>query len=208
MTRIKICGVTRPDDARNAALLGATAVGLNFHSESPRSVTPEQAAQIIDVLPLFVTAVGVFVNYPDPQALEDFAVSLGLDAVQLHGDETPEYCSMITRVKVMKVLRVNDSFKVQNLARYRVSGFLLDAWSRDAYGGTGRTFEWHRAAGANAFGHIVLAGGLKPGNVGEAIGQLHPFGVDVSSGVESSPGEKDYGLMEQFTEAVRHADEA
>jgi phosphoribosylanthranilate isomerase len=208
VTRIKICGVTRPDDARNAALLGAAAVGLNFHPESPRLVTAEQAARIIDVLPPFVSSVGVFVNYPDPQALEDFAVSLGLDAVQLHGDESPEYCSMITRVKVIKALRVGESFKVQNLAHYRVSGFLLDAYRSGSYGGTGHTFEWDRAAGANAFGHIVIAGGLNPGNVGEAIGQLHPFGVDVSSGVESSPGEKDYDLMQQFVDAVEKADEA
>ena len=115
MTRIKICGVTRPDDARNAAVLGAAAVGLNFHAESPRVVTPEQAARIIDVLPLFVTSVGVFVNYPDPQALEDFAISLGLAAVQLHGDESPEYCSMITRVKVIKALRVGEA------SRFRIS---------------------------------------------------------------------------------------
>ena len=207
MTRIKICGLTRPDDAKNAALLGAAAVGLNFHTESPRVVTPEQAARIIDVLPLFVTSVGVFVNYPDPQALEDLATSLGLDAVQLHGDESPEYCSMITRVKVIKALRVGEAFKVQNLAHYRVSGFLLDTYRRGAYGGTGRTFEWDRAAGANAFGHIVVAGGLNPGNVAEAINQLHPFGVDVSSGVESSPGEKDYDLMQQFVDEVKRADD-
>jgi len=206
VTRIKVCGVTRPDDARNAALLGADAVGLNFHPESPRFVTPEQAARVIDALPLFVTSVGVFVNYADPQALEDFAVSLGLNAVQLHGDESPDYCSRITRVKVMKAFRVGESFRVQSLAHYRVAGFLLDAFSRGAYGGTGRTFEWHRAAGANAFGNIVIAGGLGPENVEEAIRELHPFGVDVASGVESAPGEKSYDLMARFVEAVRRAD--
>lgn len=206
MTRIKVCGVTLPDDARQAALLGADAVGLNFSPQSPRFVTPEQAARIIDSLPLFVAAVGVFVNYPDPQALEDFAMSVGLDVVQLHGDESPEYCSMITRVKVMKALRVRPGFRVQSLAHYHVSGFLLDAYSSEAYGGTGTTFEWHDAAGANAFGDIIIAGGLNPENVGEAIFELHPFGVDVSSGVESSPGEKDYHLMQQFVDAVRRAD--
>lgn len=206
MTRIKICGVTRPEDARDAALLGADAIGLNFHPASPRSVTAGHAVRIIEVLPLFVTSVGVFVDYPDPQALEDFAVSIGLDAVQLHGDESPDYCSMITRVKVLKALRVGEAFRVQDLARYRVSGFLLDAYSREARGGTGRTFDWSRAAGANAFGHIVVAGGLDHTNVCAAIGQLHPFGVDVSSGVESAPGEKSYDLMQRFVEAVHRAD--
>jgi len=148
----------------------------------------------------------VFVNYPDPQALEDFATSLGLDAIQLHGDESPDYCSMISRVRVIKALGVGENFRVQSLAHYRVSALLLDASSDTARGGTGLTFDWSRAAGANAFGTIVLAGGLRPGNVGEAIGQLHPFAVDVSSGVESAPGEKSYDLVERFVEAVREAD--
>jgi phosphoribosylanthranilate isomerase len=196
----------RPEDARDAAHLGADAVGVNFCPGSPRCLTPERARRIIDVLPPFVASVGVFVNYADPQALEDFATSLGLDAIQLHGDESPDYCSMISRVRVIKALGVGENFRVQSLAHYRVSALLLDASSDTARGGTGLTFDWSRAAGANAFGTIVLAGGLRPGNVGEAIGQLHPFAVDVSSGVESAPGEKSYDLVERFVEAVREAD--
>lgn len=206
MTRIKICGITSVDDARNAALLGADAIGLNFHPESPRFVTPEIAARIIDSLPPFVTSVGVFVNYGDPEALEDFAASIRLDAVQLHGDESPGYCSVIGGLKVIKAIRVDDNFRVENLGHYSVSGFLLDAYSKRDRGGTGRTFEWSRASGANAFGRIVLAGGLNPYNVGAAMDELHPFAVDVSSGVETSPGRKDYDLMRQFVELVHEAD--
>lgn len=206
MTRIKICGITDVDDARDAALLGADAIGLNFHPESPRSVTPERAMRIIDSLPPFVTSVGVFVNYGDPEALEDFASSIRLDAVQLHGDETPDYCSVISRVKVIKAFRVHDTFRVDSLRNYPVSGFLLDAYSEHARGGTGETFEWSRAAGANAFGRVILAGGLDPDNVGAAVAELHPFAVDVSSGVERRPGRKDYDLMRRFVESVHEAD--
>jgi phosphoribosylanthranilate isomerase len=198
--------VTTVEDARDAAMLGADAIGLNFHDQSPRMVSPERALRIIDALPPFVTSVGVFVNYPEPEALEDFAASIRLDAVQLHGDESPAYCSVISRVKVIKAFRVGETFRVDTLRKYAVSGFLLDAYSRDAYGGTGHTFEWSRAAGANAFGRVVLAGGLTPGNVGASIAKLHPFAVDVSSGVETAPGEKDYELMRRFIESVQRAD--
>lgn len=206
MTRIKVCGITDIDDARDAALLGADAIGLNFHEASPRVVAPGRAMRIIDSLPPFVTSVGVFVDYPDPEALEDFATSMRLDAVQLHGGESPDYCSVIRRVKVIKAFRVNETFKVDSLRQYAVSGFLLDAYSKDSYGGTGRTFQWSMASGANAFGKVVLAGGLTPDNVGDAISELHPFAVDVSSGVESSPGRKDYELIRRFVESVHEAD--
>ena len=206
MTRIKICGVTEVEDARDAARLGAAAIGLNFSKESPRRITAERAVKIIDALPPFVVSVGVFVNFEDPQALEDFALSIRLDAVQLHGDESPDYCSMISRVKVIKAFRVNEKFRVAGLRRYRVSGFLLDACSRKGVGGTGETFEWSQAGGANALGPVVLAGGLRPENVGDAILELHPFAVDVASGVEESPGKKNYQLMRRFVEAVQRAD--
>ncbi len=206
MTRIKFCGVTEVKDARDAAFLGAAAIGLNFAKESPRTVTAERAVNIIDALPPFVTSVGVFVNYRDPRALEDFALSIRLDAVQLHGDESPDYCSMISRVKVIKTFRVNETFRVAALGQYPVSGFLLDAYSSRAVGGTGETFQWSRAVGANAFGQVLLAGGLRPENVGDAIGALHPFAVDVASGVEDSPGKKNYELMRRFVEAVHNAD--
>jgi phosphoribosylanthranilate isomerase len=203
---VKICGVTTVEDARDAALLGADAIGLNFHPGSPRCISPETAMRIIDKLPPFVSAVGVFVNYENPEALEDFAASIRLDAVQLHGGESPDYCSVISRVKVIKALRVGDRFRVESMGHYAVSAFLLDAYSRTAFGGTGTVFEWSRAAGANAFGRVVLAGGLNPENVGAGIDELHPYAVDVSSGVETKPGKKDYEKMRRFIEAVHDAD--
>ena len=192
MTRVKICGITEFEDARDAALLGANAIGLNFYPSSPRYIDPARAAQIIEKLPPFVTVVGIFVNHPDPQNLEDFALSLGLHAVQLHGNETPDYCSMIQRVKVIKALRVDSNFRVDTMRSYRSGTFLLDACSPDQFGGTGKSFDWDLVFGANAFGSIIIAGGLNPENVSQAVSTLHPFGVDVASGVESKPGKKDY----------------
>ena len=208
MTRIKICGVTDPDDARNAALLGADAIGLNFYDKSPRCIDAARASRIIDVLPAVVSAIGVFVNHPDPQGLEDLALSLGLNAVQLHGSETPDYCSMIQKVKVIKAFRVDPNFRVESLRTYGNGMFLLDSGSGANFGGTGKTFDWDQAYGANAFGWVILAGGLNPDNVQEAVSRLHPFAVDVSSGVESSPGKKDYEKMRRFIETVRRTDVA
>ena len=208
MTRIKICGITELEDARDAALLGADAIGLNFYPSSPRYIDPARAAKIIEKLPPFVTVVGIFVNHPDPQNLEDFALSLGLHAVQLHGNETPDYCSMIQRVKVIKAFRVDSSFRVDTLRNHGSGTFLLDACSPDQFGGTGKSFDWDLVFGANAFGSIIIAGGLNPGNVSQVVGTLHPFGVDVASGVESKPGKKDYDKMRRFIEGVRRADVA
>ena len=208
MTRVKICGITDPDDARDAALLGADAIGLNFYEKSPRCIDVSRASRIIDSLPAFVSVAGVFVNHPDPQGLEDLALSLGLHAVQLHGNESPDYCSMIQKVKVIKAFRVDSNFRVDMLRSYGNRMFLLDSGSGAQFGGTGRVFDWNQAYGANAFGWIILAGGLNPENVEEAVSRLHPFAVDVSSGVESSPGRKDYEKMRRFIEAVRKTDVA
>jgi phosphoribosylanthranilate isomerase len=204
VTRVKICGITEFEDARDAALLGAAAVGLNFSKSSSRYIEPSRAAKIIEKLPPFVTVVGVFVNEPDPQRLEDFAVSLGLHAVQLHGTETPDYCSMIQRVKVIKSFRVDAGFRVDTLRTYGSGTFLLDGCSP----GTGRMFDWELAYGANAFGSVIIAGGLDAGNVSRVVTTLHPFAVDVASGVESAPGKKDYEKMRRFIEAVERADVA
>ena len=127
MTRVKICGITDAYDARDAVLLGADAIGLNFYEKSPRCVDASRAAEIIEGLPAFVSVVGVFVNHPDPRGLEDFALSLGLHAVQLHGNESPDYCSMIQRVKVIKAFRVDSNFRVDTLRNHGSSTFLLDA---------------------------------------------------------------------------------
>jgi phosphoribosylanthranilate isomerase len=204
MTRIKICGINEFEDARDAVLLGAHAIGLNFYPNSPRYIDAARAAKIIERLPPFVTTVGIFVNHPDPQNLEDFAVSLGLHAVQLHGSETPDYCSMIQRVKVIKSFRVDSNFRVDTLRTYGSGTFLLDGCGP----GSGRSFNWDLAFGANAFGSIIIAGGLEPENVAQVIHTLHPFGVDVASGVESKPGKKDYEKMRRFIETVYRADVA
>lgn len=206
MTRVKICGITQVEDARDAVLLGASAIGLNFFDQSPRYVDPDRALEIIESLPPFVTVVGVFVDHPSPQSVEDFAMSLGLNAVQLHGKETPDYCSMIQSVKVIKAFRVDSAFRVEMLRNCPAEAFLLDAYSPIEFGGTGKTFNWNQVAGADAFGPIILAGGLTPENVREAVEQLHPFAVDVSSGVESTPGKKDYEKMRRFIEAVQKTD--
>ena len=207
MTRVKICGITEFEDARDAVLLGAHAIGLNFYPSSPRYIGPSKASKIIEELPPFVTVVGVFVNHPDPQNLEDFAASVGLHAVQLHGNETPDYCSMIQRVKVIKALRIDSHFRVDTLRTYGNGTFLLDTCS-PALGGSGQVFDWNLVFGANAFGSIIIAGGLTPENVSEVINTLHPFGVDVASGVESRPGKKDYEKMRRFVEAVQRTDVA
>jgi phosphoribosylanthranilate isomerase len=204
VTRVKICGITELEDARDAALLGANAIGLNFYPNSPRYIEPARAAKIIESLPPFVTVVGIFLNHPHPQNLEDFAVSVGLHAVQLHGNETPDYCSMIQRVKVIKTFRVDRSFRVDTLRAYGSGTFLLDGCAP----GTGTGFDRERAFGANAFGSIIIAGGLTPENVSGVVSTLHPFAVDVASGVESKPGKKDYEKMRRFIEAVQRADVA
>jgi phosphoribosylanthranilate isomerase len=206
MTRVKVCGITHPDDARDAVLLGADAIGLNFYEKSPRYIDASGAAAIIESLPALVSVVGVFVNHPNPQGLEDFALSLGLHAVQLHGNESPDYCSMIQRVKVIKAIRADSHFKVESLRSYGNRVFLLDSATPQRFGGSGQTFDWDLVYGANAFGSIVLAGGLNPENVAEAVSRLHPFAVDVCSGVETSPGKKHYDKMRRFIEAVRRVD--
>jgi len=204
VTRVKICGITEFEDARDAVLLGADAIGLNFYPKSPRYVEASRAAKIIDKVPPFVTIVGIFVNHPDPQNLEDFASSIGLHAVQLHGSETPDYCSMIQRVKVIKAFAVGSNFRVDSLKNHGSGTFLLDGSSP----GTGTGFNLSLVFGANAFGSIIISGGLTADNVSEVVTTLHPFGVDVASGVESKPCKKDYEKMRRFIDSVHRVDVA
>jgi len=196
MVRVKICGITNVDDALLAADAGADAIGLVFSDKSPRVVTPEAAAAIVRALPPFVQAVGLFVD----AALETVnatAEYCRLDIVQLHGDETPEFCSQVTR-RVIKAFRVRDRESLDPIKDYRVSGYLLDAWSPSAHGGTGTTFNWELARDAGRFGPIILAGGLTPDNVASAVRMVDPYGVDVSSGVEAMPGRKDPEKVRAF----------
>jgi phosphoribosylanthranilate isomerase len=196
MVRVKICGITNVDDALLAAEAGADAIGLVFYDKSPRAVTPERAAKIVRALPPFVQAVGLFVDAAI-DVVNATADICRLDIVQLHGDETPEFCTQVVR-RVIKAFRVRDGESLVPMKGYRVSGFLLDAWSPAARGGTGVTFNWELARDAGRFGPIILAGGLTPDNVARAVQTVAPYGVDVSSGVEAAPGQKDPEKVRAF----------
>ena len=203
LTRIKICGITRAEDALVAAECGADAIGLVFYPPSPRAVTPEQAAAIVEVLPPFVTAVGLFVD-AQADTIRDVLGVVPLGMLQFHGEETPEQCLQHHR-PWMKALRVREA---QSLAadvdRYSgADAILLDSYKPGVPGGTGEVFNWSLAAQLDT--PIVLAGGLSPDNVGDAITRLSPAAVDVSGGVESAPGVKDPALIQKFCEAVRAA---
>lgn len=201
MVKVKICGITNLEDALMAVEAGADALGFVFFSKSPRHIFPEQAAGIIDRLPPFVQTVGLFVN-EDSGAVNATADLCGLDLVQLHGEETPEFCREINR-RVIKAFRVKDITSLDEIRNYHVAGCLLDAWSPAAHGGTGKTFNWDMAVAAAASGRIVLAGGLTPENVARAVQTVKPYAVDVSSGVESAPGKKDAELVRRFFISLR-----
>jgi len=197
MVRVKICGITSPEDALTAVEAGADALGFVFYKESPRHIFPEEAARIINLLPPFVQAVGLFVN-EKPETVNQISRLCRLGLVQLHGDESPDYCSQIES-RILKAFRVRSLTCLDPIADYRLSGCLLDAYSPSFYGGTGTSFNWEIAGEAVKRGHrIVLAGGLTPANVAEAIRQVRPYAVDVSSGVESTPGRKDADKLQEF----------
>lgn len=201
MVRVKICGITNLEDALMAVEAGADALGFVFFQGSPRNISPEQAAIIIRRLPPFVQTVGLFVN-EEPAKVNTIADQCGLDLVQLHGEESPDYCVAVKR-RIIKAFRVKDATSLDAMANYRVAASLLDAWSPAAHGGTGTVFNWEIAARAATSHCIILAGGLTPENVAEAIATVKPYAVDVSSGVESAPGKKDAGLVSRFIKATR-----
>lgn len=206
--RVKICGLTQRDEALGVVAAGADAVGVVFVPGTPRAVTPEQAAAILRELPPLVARVGLFVD----ATVEDIRTTVqqvGLDTVQLHGEETPEVCREVRRFsRVLKAFRVRGPETVARLSAYgdEVDAFLLDAYVPGVAGGTGATFDWTQAVAAQQFGRpIILAGGLTPGTVAEAVRQVRPFAVDVSSGVERAPGRKDLTKVRELVAAVRRA---
>ncbi len=205
MIRIKICGVTNLEDAQLAADLGADALGFIFYSSSPRSITPDAARAIIAQLPPFVTTVGVFVDEA-AAVVKELAAAVGLDWVQLHGQETPDYCKSLGR-RVIKGFRIRDENSLTGLAAYRgaVQALLLDTYKKGLVGGTGEIFDWHLAKEAGQYGPIILAGGLTPENVARAVALARPQAVDVASGVEAAPGKKDPERLRAFFAAVRRA---
>lgn len=202
--RVKICGLTNLDDARAAIDAGAHALGFIFFSGSPRYITPPAAARIIGQLPPFASKVGVFVNEPLESILQ-IANSTGIDAIQLHGDETPDLCEALARerFKTIKAFRIKDRSSLDSVGNFRTSAFLLDSYVSGQLGGTGAKFNWDLAIEAATSGiPIILAGGLVPENVQQAVSKVSPYAVDVSSGVEASPGKKDHQKIRAFITAA------
>ena len=196
-TRVKVCGITRPEDARVAAAAGVDAIGLVFYAKSPRFVGLSDAAVISAEVGPFVTTVGLFVNAPQQQVAGTLE-RVGLQLLQFHGDEDDEYCRQFGRPFIKAIRMAPDLNLSKELARFpSASGFLFDAWHKDKYGGTGETFAWRRLPSGSDF-PLILAGGLNPGNVADAISQARPYAVDVSGGVETAPGIKSARLIEQF----------
>ena len=199
--KVKICGMTNLNDVKVAVDGGVDAVGFIFYKKSPRSVTMQAVMEIVLELPPFVDSVGVFVNETAEQ-INKIADHCKLDRVQLHGDESPAFCKKIRR-RVIKAIRVKDIQSLKKLSDYPVSSFLLDTFSEDQYGGTGKVFDWNLAYPAKKYGPIILAGGLTPNNVRQVIQRIQPYGVDVCPGVESQPGIKKQKKMQAFLKNVK-----
>jgi len=201
MVRVKICGITNIEDALAAIDYGADALGFVFFPESPRYVSPETAREITSFLPALVTTVGVFVN-EEQQKIREVMQFAGIDVLQLHGTESPDFCT--TWHRVIRALRVKDFTDLKPLeACRRVSAFLLDTYSPWQFGGTGQIFNWDIAVEAKRFGKIILSGGLNPDNIEKAIRRVKPFAVDVSSGIEEKKGKKDLTKMRLFIERAK-----
>lgn len=206
MVKIKICGITNLEDAQRAVSFGADALGFIL-ADSPRNVKPETVKSIIGNLKGDVLKVGVFVNEPVEEMMRT-AGSLGLDAIQLHGDEDSECCSKLKGWQVIKAFRIKDDSSLTLMPRYKDAfAFLLDTFTDTAYGGTGRTFDWNLAIKAKAFGKpVILSGGLGIVNIEEAIKIVRPYGVDISSSIEIRPGKKDSKLMERVIGIIKALD--
>ncbi|MBI5639398.1 MAG: phosphoribosylanthranilate isomerase [Nitrospirae bacterium] len=204
MVKVKICGITNPEDAHAAADFGADALGFVFYKGSPRYIAPGDAASIIRTLPPFISAVGVFVD-ESAERIEQ-AVSLsGIGLIQLHGDEPPDACRLTRRV--IKAIRVKSLESLTPLKGYKdfVTAFLLDTYDPNMLGGTGKIFNWDIAMEAKQFGEIILAGGLNAENIADAVRRVRPYAVDISSGVEMHKGKKDHDKMRLFIERAKTA---
>ncbi len=202
MVRVKVCGITNSDDAFRAVELGADALGFIFYKGSKRFIDPRDAHPIISSLPPFVSSVGVFVNQ-GPDEIREAVGTSGVDTVQLHGDETPEFCAMLP-YKLIKAVRVKDTVNTEEVELYPVLAILFDKHTDEMYGGTGKSFDWGVLKGIAISKKVILSGGLTPENVSRAIETVRPYGVDVSTGVEDSPGKKNHMKMRKFIEAVKN----
>jgi phosphoribosylanthranilate isomerase len=202
--RVKICGVRSMEEAEAAIEAGADALGFNFWPRSPRYIAPDAARDVVRQIPPLISAIGVFVN-EDHRRVAEIVSGVGLNAAQLHGDETPEFCAGLGPIKIIKAIRVADDFDCASINRYPASMMLLDASVKGSYGGTGKSFDWRIAIEAKRYGRIILAGGLTIENVAEAITSVRPFAIDVCSGVEAEPGRKDAGKLRRFMAEVDRA---
>ena len=203
MTFIKICGITNLEDALAAVAAGTDAVGFNFYKPSPRYIAPQAVREIVEQIPASVLTVGVFVNEESPQAVMNIANEANIKALQLHGDESPDYCRELA-VPVIKTLAVSDNFDAKLACAYQVDAIMLDTRDNRLRGGTGRVFDWSKAQEVS---HLVpklyLAGGLSPENVAEAINRVRPYAVDACSSLEDRPGTKNRERMRAFIDTVR-----
>jgi phosphoribosylanthranilate isomerase len=203
IVKVKICGITNLEDAKAAIEMGADMLGFNFYSKSPRHIKPEVAAAIIDDLPAFVDTVGVFVN-PTSDQIKRQIEDGRLNWVQLHGDETPEFCNSLASlsfIKTMKAIRVKDASSIKLAETYFTDAILLDAFDPKRYGGTGISFNWNIIG--NMSKRVFLAGGINPDNVRKAV-ELGVYGIDVCSGIESSPGKKDHAKMKKLFDNINY----
>jgi len=206
MIKIKICGITNPEDATLAVDFGADALGFIFYPPSRRAVTAEKAREIIAKLPPFVIKIGVFVD-EKPEKIQEIVNGCRLDGIQLHGAETPDFCRLFRR-RVIKSFKPENESSVKEISDYKVDAFLLDSYHPELLGGTGATFDWELAVAAKMFGPpVILSGGLTPENVGEAIRLVRPYAIDAASGVEAFQGKKDPEKLKNFIEQARWASE-
>lgn len=205
MTLVKICGITNLDDALAAVAAGADALGFNFYPRSPRYITAEKAQAIIERLPAEVLTVGVFVNEA-LAAVEKTASVAGISALQLHGNELPEYCKALKGRYLIKVFATGGEFKPETVLDYDVRAIMLDAFDKETFGGTGKLGNWSIARKTRElFPKLFLAGGLSAENVAEAIDRVKPYAVDACSLLERAPGQKDHARVRAFVAAVRAA---
>ena len=206
MVKVKICGITNLEDVQAAAEAGADALGFVFYPDSPRFIDPGKARAIIAKLPVFITSVGVFVDESE-DLIRRIIREGGIQILQFHGSESPVLCTRF-REKVIKAIRITDEESISEMQMYDVDTFLLDTYLDCAKGGTGKTFNWKYAEMAKKNGRIILSGGLNPSNIGNAVRKLKPYGVDVSSGVEISPGKKDHVKIREFVREAKKYDVA
>ncbi len=201
MTQVKICGITNHNDAQVAVESGADMLGFIFHPPSPRYIEPEVVWEIVKTLPSELKAVGVFVN-KSVADITHFVQTSGVNMVQLHGDETPDFCQALSW-PLIKAFRFTEQVRPERMADYKVDAYLIEGFHDQLYGGAGALADWQQVATLHPYGRIILAGGLTPDNVQEAIQIVQPYAVDVGSGVEAAPGKKDWQKVRSFVQQAK-----